>query len=173
MRGELVRLRAIEPSDAEALWRWVRDPEVVRWMDDGYLQSLAGIRKRLEDFPRNGFGDLLFGVEALSGGVLIGAVRLRGAEPELGLAELDIYLGEKEYWGRGYGTDTMRTICRYGFEKMRLHKISLDVVTENQSAHHIYEKVGFVDEGRLRQVFRRDGKWYDMYRMGMLEGELR
>jgi RimJ/RimL family protein N-acetyltransferase len=67
----------------------------------------------------------------------------------------------------------MRTICRYGFEKMRLHKISLDVVTENQSAHHIYGKVGFVDEGRLREVFRRDGKWYDMYRMGMLEGELR
>ena len=56
---------------------------------------------------------------------------------------------------------------------MRLHKISLDVVAENQPAHHIYEKVGFVDEGRLRGVFRRDGKWYDMYRMGMLEGELR
>jgi len=173
MRGELVKLRAIEPSDAEALWRWVGDPEVVRWMDEGYLQSLAGFRKRLEDFPRNGFSDLMFGVEALSDGVLIGAVRLRGAEPETGCAELDIYLGEKEYWGRGYGTDTMRTICRYGFEKMRLHKISLDVVTENQSAHHIYGKVGFVDEGRLREVFRRDGKWYDMYRMGLLEGELR
>ena len=41
-----MELRALEPSDAEALWRWVRDPEVVRWMDDSYLQSLAGFRKR-------------------------------------------------------------------------------------------------------------------------------
>jgi RimJ/RimL family protein N-acetyltransferase len=174
MRGELVSLRAIEPSDAEALWRWVRDPEVVRWMDEGYPQSLTGFRKRLEnDLPRNGFGDLLFGVESLSDGTLIGAVRLRDAEPETGIAELDIYLGEKDYWGRGYGTDTMRTICRFGFGKMRLHKITLQVVTENHAAHHIYEKVGFVDEGRLRQVFRRDGQWYDMFIMGLLEGELR
>lgn len=67
----------------------------------------------------------------------------------------------------------MRTVCRYGFEKMRLHKISLDVVTENHAAHHIYRKVGFVEEGRLRQVFRRDGQWYDMFLMGLLEGELR
>ena len=52
-------------------------------------------------------------------------VRLRDAEPETGCAELDIYLGEKEYWGRGYAADAMRTICRYGFEKMRLHKITL------------------------------------------------
>lgn len=90
-----------------------------------------------------------------------------------GCAKPDIYLGEKDYWGRGYATDAMRTICRYGFEKMRLHKITLTVVTENHSARRVYEKVGFVTEGRLRQVFRRDGRWYDMFTMGLLEGELR
>ena len=42
MLGELVRLRAMEPSDAEALWRWNHDPQVMRWMQDGYPQSLAG-----------------------------------------------------------------------------------------------------------------------------------
>jgi RimJ/RimL family protein N-acetyltransferase len=173
MRGELVKLRAVEPADAEALWRWANDPEVVRWMDEGYAQPLASSMKRLGDPPRNEYGNVLFGVEALSDGKLIGAVRLRDAEPETGIAELDIYLGEKDYWGRGYATDTMRTICRYGFAKMRLHKITLEVVTENQAAHHVYQKVGFVDEGRLRQVFRRDGQWYDMYTMGLLEGELR
>lgn len=64
-------------------------------------------------------------------------------------------------------------MCRYGFDKMRLHRITLTVVTENQAAHHIYKKVGFVDEGRLRESFRRDGTWYDMYTMGLLENELR
>jgi RimJ/RimL family protein N-acetyltransferase len=115
----------------------------------------------------------MFGIEARSDGKLIGAVRLRDAQPETGCAELDIYLGEKEYWGQGYGTDAMRTVCRYGFDKMRLHKITLEVVTENHAAHHIYQKVGFTDEGRLREVFRRDGQWYDMFTMGLLEGELR
>ncbi|MGH4008965.1 MAG: GNAT family N-acetyltransferase [Pseudonocardiaceae bacterium] len=171
--GELVTLRPMEPSDAEALWRWNHDPDVMRWMDDGYAQPLTQVKKWMEERPRNTYGDVLFGIEVLTDAQLISLVRLRDAEPETGCAKLDIYLGEKESWRRGYATDAMRTICRYGFEKMRLHKITLSVVTENHAAHHVYQKVGFVDEGRLRQVFRRDGQWYDMFTMGLLEGELR
>jgi RimJ/RimL family protein N-acetyltransferase len=171
--GKLVKLRAMEPSEAEDLWRWNHDPEVMRWMGDGYPDSLAQVRKRMEERPRNAYGDVVFGIEVLADGTLIGLVRLRDAEPETGGAELDIYLGEKEFWGRGYATDAMRTACRYGFQEMRLHKISLTVVTENHAAHHVYRKIGFVEEGRLREVFRRDGQWYDMFTMGLLEGELR
>jgi RimJ/RimL family protein N-acetyltransferase len=171
--GDLVELRPLEPSEAEVVWRWHRDPEVMRWMDDGYAQSLTSVRKRLEERPRNAYGEVLYGIEVLAQAALIGLVRLRDAEPETGCAELDIYIGEKEHWGRGYATDAMRAMCRYGFEKMRLHKISLTVVTENHAAHRVYRKVGFTDEGRLRQVFRRDGRWYDMFTMGLLEGELR
>ena len=80
---------------------------------------------------------------------------------------------EREYWGRGFATDAVRTACRYGFHHMRLHKITLTVVTENEAAHHIYRKVGFVDEGRLRQAFRREDGWLDKFTMGLLAGELR
>ncbi|MGW4946978.1 GNAT family N-acetyltransferase [Actinoplanes sp. NPDC004185] len=173
MLGDLVRLRAMEPSDAEALWRWNHDPEVMRWMQDSHPQSLAQVTRWLgEERGRNEYGDLLLGVEVQADDKLIGLVRLHGAEPELGIAELDIYLGEKNYWGKGYATDTVRTVCRYGFDKMRLHKITLTVVTENEAAWRAYRKVGFVQEGRLREVFRRDGRWYDQYTMGLLAGEL-
>jgi RimJ/RimL family protein N-acetyltransferase len=173
MIGDLVRLRAMEPADAEALWRWNHDPEVMRWMDDGYPQSLARVTRWLtEERGRNEYGDVLLGVEVKAGGQLIGLVRLRDAEPETGCAELDIYLGEKDHWGKGYATDTVRTICRYGFQQMRLHKITLTVVTENEAACRAYRKVGFVQEGRLREVFRRDGRWFDKFTMGLLEGEL-
>lgn len=171
--GERVGLRALAPDDAESLWRWNNDPDVVRWMDSYYDQTLASVRKRLEERAPNAYGDTLYGVEVREGGALIGLVRLRDAKPETGCAELDIYLGEKDHWGQGYATDALRTMCRYGFDTMRLHKISLAVVTENHGAHHVYRKVGFVEEGRLRQVFHRDGRWYDMFTMGLLEGELR
>lgn len=67
---------------------------------------------------------MLLGVGALSGEKLVGLVRLHGAEPETGCSELDVYLGEKDYWGRGYATDAVRTVCRYGFDTMRLHRIA-------------------------------------------------
>ncbi|MFF3289161.1 GNAT family N-acetyltransferase [Streptomyces sp. NPDC003023] len=171
--GGLVKLRAMDAGDADALWRWNHDPDVMRWMDDNHPSSLSHVRKWLEERPRNTYGDLLLGVEVLSDGRLIGLVALRDTEPETGIAELDIYLGEKDYWGKGYATDAMRTVCRYGFDKMRLHKITLTVVTENTAAQQVYRKVGFVEEGRLRQSFRRDGVWYDQFTMGLLAGELR
>ena len=171
--GETVKLRAMGPDDAEALWRWNHDPDVMRFMDDGYAQHVGRVRTWLEERPSNAYGDVLFGIETLADGRLIGLIRLRDAEPETGCAELDIYIGEKDHWGKGYGTDAVRAVCRYGFDKMRLHKVSLTVVAGNDGARRAYEKVGFVVEGRLRSVFRRDGEWHDKLTMGLLEGELR
>ena len=170
--GDLVKLRAMGPSDAESLWRWNHDPDVMRWMDAGYAQSLARVHTFLTERPRNDYADVLFGIEVQADGELIGLIRLRDADPETGGADLDIYLGEKDYWGKGYATDAMRAVCRFGFDKMRLHKISLRVVADNDAARHVYEKVGFVEEGRLREVFRRDGKWHDKLTMGLLAHEL-
>jgi RimJ/RimL family protein N-acetyltransferase len=173
VRGRLVKLRAFEPAEAEALWRWYHDPEVTRWMSGGHPQSLASSIRRIEERPRNEYGNVLLGIETLEDGRLIGAVVLRDAEPETGCAELDIYIGEKEYWGRGFATDAMRTACRYGFEAMRLHKITLYVVPENHAAHHVYRKVGFVEEGRMREHIWLDGRNLDNVLMGILRDEWR
>ncbi|MEH6373073.1 GNAT family protein [Streptomyces sp. KLMMK] len=173
LTGDLVRLRAFEPSDAELIWRWNNDPEVGRWMFGGYPESAARIAERFEKLPRNSYASTFLGIEPLDAPRLIGSVRLRDAAPETGAAELDLRIGDKDYWGRGYATDTMRVICRYGFDEMRLHRIALTVVADNVSARRVYEKVGFVEEGRQRECFRRDGKWHDMIVMGLLEGELR
>ncbi|MFJ2438898.1 GNAT family N-acetyltransferase [Streptomyces sp. NPDC087658] len=137
--GQLVTLRAMGPEDAEVLWRWNHDPEVMHWMNDTYAQTLEQVRPWLTERPRNTYADLLHGIEATSDGTLIGLVTLHDTAPAKGIAELDIYLGEKAYWGRGYATDAVRRICRYGFEDMRLHKVTLTVVTENHAARGVRE----------------------------------
>jgi RimJ/RimL family protein N-acetyltransferase len=172
LTGKLVRLRAFEPEDAETLWRWNSDPEINRWLTEDYPESRAYVVKRFADRAPMTYDNAAFAVEQLGTGRLIGVTVLRGATPEAGRAELDIYLGERDVWGTGLGTDTMRVVCRYGFDSMRLHQITLWVVADNVRARRVYEKVGFVEEGRQRQTFRRDGRWHDMILMGMLEGEL-
>jgi RimJ/RimL family protein N-acetyltransferase len=172
LTGELVRLRALEPADAEALWRWNSDPEIARWLTEDYPQSRAQVVKRFADRPPMTYDNATFAVDQLGTDRLIGVVVLRDATPETGCAVLDIYLGERDVWGHGHGTDTMRVICRYGFDVMRLHQITLWVVADNARARRVYEKVGFVEEGRQRQTFRREGRWHDLILMGLLEGEL-
>ena len=172
LSGERVVLRALEPEDADALWRWHNDPVVMRWMHDPYPSSLAQVRKELAERAPDGHASLTLMVED-GAGRTIGIVALHGAEPESGAAKLDIYLGEKNSWGQGFATDVMRTVCRYGFDKMRLHRIELSVADGNDAARRVYDKVGFVVEGRRREAFWRDGAWSDETVMGLLVGELR
>ncbi len=175
LEGDLVRLRALEPEDAEKIHAWRNDPEVGRWMENGYPRSLAQLRKSAAERPVNEYKLVLLGIEAKAAGTLIGIVDLRDAEPEVGEATLDIYIGDGEYRnGGGYGTEAVRLMCRYGFDHMRLHQITLWVVAENEVARHVYRKAGFVEEGRHRECFIGEGgRRHDMILMSMLRGELK
>jgi RimJ/RimL family protein N-acetyltransferase len=175
LEGDLVRLRALEPEDADKIYHWVHDPEVGRWMVNDHPRSRAQIRKRCEERPVNKYELVLLGIETKADGKLIGIVDLRDAEPEVGNAELDIYIGDAEYRnGGGYGTEALRMMCRYGFDRMRLHMITLWVVAENERARHVYRKVGFSEDGRHREAFVGEGgRRHDMILMSMLQGELK
>jgi RimJ/RimL family protein N-acetyltransferase len=174
LEGELVRLRALEPEDAEKIHAWSNDPEIGRWMNNSHPRSLAQLRKRAEERPANSYELVVLGIETRADGTFIGIIDLRDAEPEVGEAELDVYIGDPEYRkGGGYGTEALRLMCRYGFNAMRLHQITLWVVAENERARHVYRKVGFVEEGRHREAFvGPTGERHDMILMSMLKGEL-
>ena len=174
LEGELVRLRALEPEDADRIHPWLGDPEVCRWMTNDHPLSLAQVRKRCEERPVNTYEKVVLGIEAKAERKLIGVIDLRDAEPEVGEAELDVYIGDAEYrQGGGYGTEALRLMCRYGFNNMRLHQITLWVVAENEVARHVYRKIGFVEEGRHRESFvGENGERHDMILMSMLRGEL-
>jgi len=98
----------------------------------------------------------------------LGLVGLDGILWNQGTAWVGIGIGEREYWGKGYGTDAMRTILHYGFDELNLHRVSLNVFEYNQRAIHSYEKAGFTIEGRMRQCLRREGQRWDLIFMGIL-----
>lgn len=172
LTGKLTRLRPIEPADADAFYRWHNDENVMRWLQSYFHESLASLRKRFADRTENSFEKVNLCIETLEDNTLIGIVALRDADPVNARARADIYIGEQEYWGGGYGTDALRTACHYGFNTMRLHSIELTVVEANTRAIRSYEKLGFQTDGRLRQSFFRDGEWHDELLMCVLKDEL-
>ncbi|PPK70254.1 GNAT family protein [Actinokineospora auranticolor] len=170
LTGTLVRLRALEPDDADLIWHWDQDEGSMRWLVTSYPESRQAIRKRIEERV-NGYERVVFGIEELADGRLVGITALRDTNPENGRGTLDLYLGSTEDQGKGYGTDALRVLCRFAFNDMRLHAIGLTVVAENESARHVYRKVGFVEEGRTRETFRRDGELHDEVIMSLLARE--
>ena len=172
--GERVRLRAVEPeTDAPAFQRWFADPEVVRYLAARYPRSVPSWVERLREWATVSYGSARFAVDRLDTGAPIGIAALRDATPEERDAELDLIVGDRTAWGGGFGTDTMRTLCRFGFDEMNLHRIHLYVFTANAPAIAIYRKIGFVEEGVVRHAFYKRGAWHDCLFMGLLAGELR
>ena len=171
--GRLIRLRAREPEDEPLLYQWFNDPQVTEFLSLRYPNSHRTQREFLESHAQPGYNQATFSIVKKADGVLIGGCDLTSASPENRSAILGIAIGDKSCWDGGYGTDSMRVLCRFGFEHMNLHRIQLDVYAGNDRARHVYEKVGFKLEATRRQALFKYGRYQDVHVMGLLEGELR
>ena len=174
LQGNLVRLSAEEPGVlAEAMVRWGSDSEYLRLLDADPPNQLSVkkftefIQKDQEKDPPADF----FAIRTLVDDRLVGCAGLDGDAFPNGDAFVGIGIGEREFWGKGYGTDAMKVILRFGFQELNLRRISLDTFEYNPRAIRSYENVGFVHEGRARKFLLREGRRWDMLFMGILREE--
>jgi RimJ/RimL family protein N-acetyltransferase len=170
--GERVRLRGVLDDDLPALAKWEMDAGRMATLSNWVAPpSEAAAKERIAKWSANEKDDLGFAIETLGDPpVLVGNIGLYGARPKDRCGTIGIALG-REYIGRGYGTDAMRVIVRYGFREMGLHRIQLGVAPLNPAGIRAYEKAGFVEEGRLRESVLHDGRWYDEVLMSILDHE--
>jgi RimJ/RimL family protein N-acetyltransferase len=170
LMGKRCRLRALDPSDAADVVRWHQDHEFSVLDGNIYPPSAATTEAWLRAVSQASFSDVSLGIETADGR-LIGYVRLKRGSPEDRHAEFGIAI-ERAYWDQGYGTDATRTVLRFAFEEMQLHRVSLGVRADNLRAKHVYEKCGFREEGVLRAAKYVAGGWVDNVVMGVLRDDV-
>jgi RimJ/RimL family protein N-acetyltransferase len=169
LTGRLVRLRAPEPADAE-LNELFNDHDVRTGLGMPFPQPIERFHEWLEK-ARKDPDHLNVAIERLEEPGAIGLCDLMQIEAPTRTAELGIWIA-RPWWRGGYGTDAVRTLCRFGFDHMNLHRITLYVNRSNSHAIRAYEKVGFAHEGRLREAAFTHGAREDQLVMGLLAGEL-
>src|SRR5690606_15122000 len=74
-------------------------------------------------------------------------------------AEFAIMIGDKSLWNRGLGSQITGAVLDFGFRQLNLHRIYLNVLASNQRAIHLYKKIGFQQEGILRDCQFRNGQY--------------
>ena len=175
LQGELVRLGALDSDElSKAFTRWDRDSEYSRLLSSGAprLQSQKAAQKWLEhEIEEQTVNQYWFSIRALADDKLLGDIDLfvynwAGRDAFVGLG-----IGEREFWGKGYGTDVMRVILRYAFTEVNLNRVTLNVFEYNPRAIRSYEKAGFSHEGRERKILNKEGRRWDMLFMGILREE--
>jgi RimJ/RimL family protein N-acetyltransferase len=167
LRGRLVDLRAIEPADYPLLARWYNRPDVMTyWGLPGNTVSVAEVARKeeAETFRGNSRKYLVQTKDAQP----IGFVDYYDLDWQARRGWVSILIGEESYWGGGYGTDAMRTLLRYLFSQLGLHRVSLNVHESNVRAQRSYRKNGFVQEGLMRDWTYFDGRWENGILMSVL-----
>lgn len=165
-------LRAVERGDQEALRRFSNDLEVelAGGGDPPRPHSLDGALARFDREAREGRGDKTdFVIEA--DGVCIGNCGLFNIDATARHCELGITIGERDYWGRGYGREAVGLLLDYAFRLRNFRRVWLEVHGANERAIRAYRACGFVEEGRMREHVWLAGRYVDLIIMGVLREE--
>jgi len=172
--GKRVRLRAVDRTDLPRFVVWMNDTQVTRGLLVAQPMSLADEEKWFEQMQTRPKEEHVLGIEiATPDGRWehIGNCSFHNVDWRSRVAEVGIVIGEKQYWGQGYGSDAMRLLLRHGFNTLNLNRIYLHVFENNPGAIRSYEKVGFVHEGRLREDIFKEGRYLDVLVMSVLRSE--
>jgi RimJ/RimL family protein N-acetyltransferase len=160
--GEHVILRAFERDDAERCYRWMNDPSIVRTLKSRYPIAFQNEIEWLERAMQPSGTERHFAIERKDDRTHIGNASIHDIEWVSRVAEFGLFLGEPSAWNRGFGGDAIHTLVRFAFDEMNLQKLRINVFDYNDRAKHVLETQGFVQEGRLRREFYRDGAYHDI-----------
>jgi RimJ/RimL family protein N-acetyltransferase len=173
--GKLVRLSGIDSTEfSKAFAAWDRDSEFKRLLQTNAapLQSSNNINRWMEaEFENPSTGFYPFCIRTLADNKLVGGCDIEIVNWNGRNSFVAIFIGDRADWGKGYGTDAMNILLRYGFNELGLWRVSLGVFEYNPRAVRSYEKAGFQHEGRIRGGLNREGRRWDMLFMGILRDE--
>jgi ribosomal-protein-alanine N-acetyltransferase len=162
LQGAIVSLEEFSEQDleAQAYYRWLRDPEVVMTICRlEYLLPLSA--EAIQDYARTlmrSDRDAFFSIVLKENDAFIGTLRIGHIDWRTGEADIGILIGEKSYWGKGVATDAICTACRYAFDTLSLRRLTAGTTASNLAMCRCFTRLGFQLEGRLRgkDLIRRE-----------------
>ncbi len=167
-QGKKIRLRAVEPSDAEHFIRWNLDSERARNLDFVWPpQSEAAMRAFTEQESRRKLeGDTFRWVIENEDGQAVGSIDTHHCSPHDGTFSyaLDVDPAQR---GKGYAGEAILLVLKYYFEELRYQKVTVPVHADNLASIRLHEKFGFQLEGTHRRMFFSKGQYLDVLYFGM------
>jgi RimJ/RimL family protein N-acetyltransferase len=160
LEGKRVRLEAPRAENLETFVRWFADPDVTRYLLRRYPPSLRQEEAWLESMAASG-EDIVWAVSLRESGALIGVAGLHKIDWRHRHGWIEISLGDRSAWGKGYATETLRLGTVYAFHELGFEKVLASVYGGNDASLRILAKIGYRECGRLRRNAFFAGQWHD------------
>lgn len=167
LKGAQIYLRPICAADTDSVVKWRNDKNVVK----NFIYRVPISREEHLDWLKNKVeqGNVhQFVICRNADEMPLGSVYLQNFEEEHKKAEEGIFLGEKQAYGKGIGTEAAKLLLNYAFEQLRLHKVAARVLAYNQASVRMHEKAGYVREAYFKEELFLDGKYEDLIFFGAI-----
>jgi len=167
LKGKKVVLRPIcKETDLDSIYRWINDPEVNKYVE-GYLPMTKEAEAEwIDRMSKN--EDIILAMETLEGRH-IGSMGMHNIKWKDRTATTGAMIGEKDCWGKGYGTDAKMIFLNYAFNTLNLRKISSSVFSFNKRSIAYSLKCGYEVEGVLKRQKFVNGRYYDEVLLGVFK----
>ncbi len=156
-------LRDLKETDIGAVHTYASDPDVVRYMDWGpnSLDDTKAFMKRAleaqKEKPRHHY---TLAITLKTCKKLIGSCGIHVSNPDSREGWIG-YCLNKQFWDKGYATETTKALVEFGFKRLLLHRAFATCDPENRASAHVLEKTGMKLEGHMREHKLVKGKWRD------------
>lgn len=169
LKGERVTLRALRRSDTEILHGYWSDLDVATRASNRppRTHTVEATQAMFDDFAKQ--DDMVRFVIEIEDEV-VGDCSMHDIDTHNKACEVGIAIG-RPHWSKGYGQEALRLLVDFAFKHHNMNRVALEVLADDPRAVGCYRKVGFVEEGRLRQRDWRDGAYHDVLIMGILRDE--
>ena len=167
----MYRLRELERKDLAEINKWRNDPELISELGAPFRYININVDEKWFDSYMSSRNTAVRCAIVSEDDVILGLVSLVSIDNLNRSAEFHIMIGSKENQGKGIGTFAVKEMLNHAFNDLNLHRVYLTALETNQRAQHLYEKMGFVTEGKKRASNYKNGKYYDMNMYSILEDE--
>ncbi|WP_123043617.1 GNAT family N-acetyltransferase [Cohnella candidum] len=170
----MIRLEPFERSDFAQLMAWIDSPTFMfQWGGQTFRYPLD--ERQLDHYLSDANTDeaqaFIYRVVLEESDEVIGHIHLQLDRLNQSARIGKVLVGKKSLRGQGIGQRMIQQVLTIAFDQLKLHKVSLGVIDFNQSAIACYEKAGFVKEGLIRDKRKMDGRYWNVWEMGLLEQE--
>jgi len=174
--GNNIVLEEIDRENINILRKWRNEPKVRKYfrahkdisedMQSEWYSSIGN-----NSHPNHVYFQIMLCEHTATIKNIVGVCNLSYIDWHIRSAEAAIYVAKSS--GKGIGTEALQLMCRYGFDELNLHKIWCEIFDNNQKSLHLFKKIGFVEEGILRDNYFSEGKYGNSYRLSLFKNELK
>ncbi|NLA82110.1 MAG: GNAT family N-acetyltransferase [Clostridiaceae bacterium] len=170
--GHRLSLHPLEATDLESMAPFFAQTEsLYYYLPDTLLpRNVRQVQTMMDDW-NDGRENFVFSCRLQN--KTIGLLTLSALDPISGNAELGIMIAQEEARGKGYAAEALGLIMDYAFGELRLHRLYVRVAPDNLPSLKLFQGLGFVQEGRIRETVRRGHGYMDLLLFGLLEDEFR